>query len=732
MKTKLFLFLFAVGTFLTNAQTVTIANVSTVTGSSQGDALGSAAIAKFYGPYGISSNGNIAVTDNRNNKIKYIYSDDSTVLLAGSTTAGFVNGTGAAARFDGPTGIARLRFNDFVVCDTGNNAIRRVTSSFPLGVTTTIAGSSGVAGFLDGNVSVAQFNYPFGIAVNTANDDIYVADTFNHKIRKISGFTVSTFAGSTQGYTDATGSAAQFDTPMGLVMDSNGNVFVLDKARVRKITPAGVVTTFAGGAIAGYLDGTGTAALLGNASSGITIDASNNLYVADINNYRIRKITPAGVVTTYAGTGSVGSIDGDASVASFSTVAGVAIALGTPTLYVADYGNNRIRRVTTTTVTVTAPTISAISTGVTANSASINYSLNPNNGATTSIIKYGLTNTTLMSQVAGFSATGSSASPGTSLIPGLNPGTPYFYKIEATNSAGSTLSAVGSFTTTAVGAAIAEYNFNNTYNNINGNSPFSSNAGTSFVTGRDGTTANGALNINNTGSVATIANLPYGNSPRTISFWAKTNVMGNIYNFLFSYGQSAASAANGANITPTSCDYYGYSNNLSANQTNLNNTWNFYTYTYDGSNAKIYKDGTLLTTVAKNWNTMNNSNLFKLGMGVDNETGYFNGAIDDLKIFNYTLSQADITSLFSSNTLATTENVVNTKDISIFPNPVKDVLNIKSNTDVQSVEIINAVGQKVLQSKGNQINTSKLTAGVYMIQIKDSKNQMTSKKFIKN
>lgn len=295
MKTKLLLFLFAIGTFLTNAQTVTIANVSTATGSSQGDALGSAAIAKFYGPYGISSNGNIAVTDNRNNKIKYIYSDDSTVLLAGSTTAGFVNGTGAAARFDGPTGIARLRFNDFVVCDTGNNAIRRVTSSYPLGVTTTIAGSSGVAGFLDGHVTVAQFNYPFGIAVNTANDDIYVADTINHKIRKISGFTVSTFAGSTQGYTDGTGSAAQFDMPMGLVVNSNGNVFVLDKARVRKITPAGVVTTFAGGAVAGYLDGTGTAALLGNASSGITIDASNNLYVSDINNYRIRKITPAGL-----------------------------------------------------------------------------------------------------------------------------------------------------------------------------------------------------------------------------------------------------------------------------------------------------------------------------------------------------------------------------------------------------------------------------------------------------
>ena len=443
MKTRLhLLFLFAFS-FL-HAQ-VDVVNVSTVTGSSQGDAIGSSAAARFWGPYGIASNANLGVTDTNNNKIKYIYSDNSTVLLAGSTL-GFVNGTGAAARFNNPTGIARLMFNDFVVCDTGNNVIRKVTTSFPLGVTTTYAGT-GVAGTADGNVTVAQFNQPFGIAVDTRNDDVYVADTFNHRIRKISAFTVSTFAGSTQGYTDATGTAAQFDTPLGIVVDSNGNVFVLDKARVRKITPAGVVTTFAGGATTGYLDGTGTAARFGGGMSGITIDASNNLYVTDGNNLRVRKITPAGVVTTLAGTGVFGSTDGDGSVATFSYFGGISYHIGSGpfTLNIADGNNNRIRKINV--VTANAPTITGVtSSSITSYSANIGYTLNANNAATTSVINYGLSSGTLTSQITGFSASGSTALSSAIMITGLSASTLYYYQIVATNTAGPTSSTVGSFT----------------------------------------------------------------------------------------------------------------------------------------------------------------------------------------------------------------------------------------------------------------------------------------------
>ena len=712
-----------------NAQ-VSVVNVTTATGSTQGDVIGSSTVAKFYGPYGIANNANDAVTDNRNNKIKYIYSDDSTVLLAGSTTAGFVNGTGAAARFNSPTGIARLMFNDFVVCDTGNNAIRRVNIGFPLGVTTTVAGSSGVAGFLDGNSSVAQFNQPYGIAVNTANDDIYVADTFNHKIRKISGFTVSTLAGSTQGYIDATGTAAQLDTPMGLVVDSNGNVFVLDKARIRKITPAGVVTTFAGGATAGYLDGTGTTAQFGNANSGITIDASNNLYVADSNNYRIRKITPAGVVTTYAGDGTVGSANGVGTAASFSTVTGIAIRLGSTTLNVADYGNDRIRRLTA--VTVTAPAITAISAS--ASTSAINYSLNANNGATTSIVKYGLTSGNLSNQVTGFSATGNTVTPSSVIINSLSPSTQYFYQIEATNAAGTTLSAVGNFITTATPVAvvpIAEYSFNNTYNNVNGNTPFASNTGTSFVTGRDGVTANGALNINNTGATATITGLPYGNAARTISFWAKTNVLiGGAYNMTFSYGQGSDSNAFGASFGNIVCELFGYANNVSVNSSNTNNTWYHFVYVYDGTSAKIYKNGVLLTTVAKTWNTINNSNIFKLGIGVGNEY-LFNGAIDDLKIYNVALTDTQVTSLYTNNTLSSQDFNQNNLEVSLYPNPVKDILNIVTETELQSVEIYNLQGQKVKTSTTKQTNVSDLASGIYMVRIQDENNGVATKKIVK-
>jgi len=733
MKTRL-LFLFLLAFSFANSQ-VTVSNVTTVTGSTQGDAIGDAATARFWGPYGIANNANYAVTDTRNNKIKYIYSDDSTVLLAGSSTAGFVNGTGAAARFSNPTGIARLRFNDFVVCDTGNNAIRRVNIGFPLGVTTTIAGSSGVAGFLDGDVSVAQFNQPYGIAVNVANDDIYIADTFNYKIRKISGTTVSTFAGSTQGFADGTGTAAQFNLILGLVVDSNGNVFVIDGPRIRRITPAGVVTTFAGGATAGYLDGTGTAAQFGNGSNGITIDASNNLYIADVNNYRIRRITPAGVVTTIAGDGNIGTTDGVGTSASFSTMSGIAIRLGTTTLAVVDFGNNRIRRVTQTIVNV--PTISAISTtAITATGATINYSLNANGGATTSIVRFGTASGGLSNQVAGFAASGNSVTPGNAPITGLLAGRQYFYRIEATNAAGTSTSTERNFTTAPdptpppADALIAEYNFNNTYSNINGGGTFGFTAGMSLVTGRDGVTANGALNIFNSGAIASIPNLPYGSSSRTVSLWAKTNTMNNPYNMIFSYGQGSNSNSFGSSYNATVCELFGYANNISVNSASVNNTWYHFVYVYDGTNAKIYKNGVLLITVGKIWNTINNGSTFKLGIGVGNEYN-FDGTIDDLKIYNYAITDADVSSLFTNNTLSSADFNQNNLQVSLYPNPATDVLNIEMANEINSIEIYNIQGQKVRTANQKQINISDLAAGLYMVRIQDNDNGIATKKFVK-
>ena len=295
------------------------------------------------------------------------------------------------------------------------------------------------------------------------------------------------------------------------------------------------------------------------------------------------------------------------------------------------------------------PTISNVSAAVTSNAATINYTLNANNDASTSIVKYGLAANALNNQVSGFSATGSTATTGSAAIAGLAENTVYHYEIEATNVKG-TNNSTGTFTTSMAPKLIAEYNFNNTYNNTLGTNPFSSNGGTSFTADRHGN-ANSALNINNTGSQATITELPYGNSPRTITFWAKANALRTDYNMTFSYGQGVQNRANGGSFVAGAVTYLAYNNNLhSSSAANLLATWYFFTYTYDGTTAKIYRNGTLIGSETKAWTTFNNNDIFRLGIGVGNEY-WFNGAIDDLKIYNYALNNELINNLYNLNTL---------------------------------------------------------------------------------
>jgi sugar lactone lactonase YvrE len=157
---------------------------------------------------------------------------------------------------------------------------------------TTLAGS-GTAGYLDGTGTAAQFNQPSGIAIDSTGV-VYVADCENHRIRKVtSSGVVTTFAGSgIAGYLDGTGTAAQFDNPCGVAIDTTTDtIYVADglNNRIRKITPSGVVTTLAGTGVAGFVDGTGTVAQF-SFPIGMTFDNAGNLYVADTSNYRIRKI----------------------------------------------------------------------------------------------------------------------------------------------------------------------------------------------------------------------------------------------------------------------------------------------------------------------------------------------------------------------------------------------------------------------------------------------------------
>ena len=262
--------------------------------------------------------------------------------LAGSGTAGYADGTGTAAQFNTSYGVAVDASGTIYIADSNNNRIRKIT---PGGVVTTLAGS-GTASYADGTGTAAQFNDPTGIAVDTSGT-VYVADLYNNRIRKItSGGVVTTLAGSgTAGSLNGTGTSAQFNNPYGIIVDSSGSVYVADTSNniIRKITSGGVVTTLAGSGTAGSLNGTGTSAQF-NGPYGITIDSSSNIYVGDMLNNTIRKITPGGVVTTLAGSGTNGSINGTGTSAQFNYPGGVAID-SNGTIYVVDAFGYQIRKI---------------------------------------------------------------------------------------------------------------------------------------------------------------------------------------------------------------------------------------------------------------------------------------------------------------------------------------------------------------------------------------------------
>jgi serine/threonine-protein kinase len=323
--------------------TYTVTNLAGSINAGSADGTGSAA--SFARPSGLSVDisGNVYVADKANNKIRKVTPAGVVTTLAGTGTAGSANGAAAAASFSEPIGVTVDTSGNVYVSDFGNQLIRKIT---PAGLVTTLAGSN-TSGSVDGTGSAASFNFPYALAVDTSSN-VYVADTFNHKIRKIipSGV-VTTLAGSgTAGSADGTGAAASFNYPVAVTVDTSGNVYVAQTGNndvIRKITPAGVVTTLAGSSY-GSADGTGTLASFAG-PSGLAVDTTGNVYVADRVNNKIRKVTPAGVVTTLAGTGTAGSTNGTGSAASFNDPFGIAVD-SNGNLYVGDSGNNQIRKLT--------------------------------------------------------------------------------------------------------------------------------------------------------------------------------------------------------------------------------------------------------------------------------------------------------------------------------------------------------------------------------------------------
>jgi streptogramin lyase len=291
----------------------------------------------------VDASGNVYVADWGNNKIRKITPSGVVSTLAGTGSWGSTDGTGTSASFNNPRGVAVDASGNVYVADSNNHKIRKIT---PSGVVSTLAGSDS-QGSTDGTGTSASFNNPRGVAVD-ASGNVYVADSDNHKIRKITpSGVVSTLAGSGEfGSTDGTGTSASFSYTQGVAMDASGNVYVADFSnnKIRKITPNGVVSTLAGSGFWGSTDGTGTSASF-SYTQGVAMDASGNVYVADIYNHKIRKITPSGVVSTLAGSGSTGSTDGTGTSASFNSPTGVAVD-ASGNVYVADWGNNKIRKIT--------------------------------------------------------------------------------------------------------------------------------------------------------------------------------------------------------------------------------------------------------------------------------------------------------------------------------------------------------------------------------------------------
>jgi len=307
------------------------------------------------------SSGNLFVSDASANVIRKVTAAGVVSLFAGTAgNAGSLDGTGSAARFNQPGGLAFDAGGNLYIADTGNATIRKITVA---GVVTTLAGNSAVRGNADATGSAATFNHPIGLAIDSAGN-IYVADTFTHTVRKItSGGTVTTLAGTNAvaGSSDGSGAAARFSGPAGLAVDSSGTVYVADTGNntLRKITASGVVTTLAGlPGVGGSNDGTGASAFFGQPTS-LVVDANGTVYVADTGNNLIRRVTSVGAVTLLAGVpGIAGLSDGVGLDALLDQPHGMALD-GNGALYVADTGNAALRKIAVNGTVTTAALVAA-------------------------------------------------------------------------------------------------------------------------------------------------------------------------------------------------------------------------------------------------------------------------------------------------------------------------------------------------------------------------------------
>ncbi|MEO7108133.1 MAG: hypothetical protein ABIZ09_17285, partial [Rhodoferax sp.] len=293
--------------------------------SSTGYVDGVASVARFGALVGVvlDSTGNLYVVDRDNNAVRKITPSVVVSTLAGGTS-GYADGTGTGARFANPNGIAIDGVGNLRIADGDNRAVRQVT---PAGVVTTLAGQGPVTGLIDGTGTAARFNAPTGITTDGAGN-MYVADSLNFAIRKITpvGVVTTLAGGGIAGNVDAAGAAARFMLPTSIAIDTAGALYVVDVNAIRKISPAGVVTTVI------QIDGL----------QGVAVDGAGTLYMTSNNG--VLKLPLGGGLTTLAGNSSAGFVDGLGSAASFNAPKGLAVDAGA-NVYVVDSRNNAIRKI---------------------------------------------------------------------------------------------------------------------------------------------------------------------------------------------------------------------------------------------------------------------------------------------------------------------------------------------------------------------------------------------------
>jgi hypothetical protein len=293
--------------------------------------------------------GNIYFADNFAHRVRKINAAGIISAFAGNGTPGY-SGDGAAAvsaQLIGVAGIAADRFGNVYIADNNNHRVRKVNAA---GTISTVAGN-GLAGFSGdgGAATAAQLNSPYGLATDDSGN-VYVADEFNYRIRKINTLgIISTIAGNgIGGYSGDGGpaTAAQF-TPTGIASDGIGAIYIAANNRIRKVSASGIITTVAGNGIAGFSgDGAPATAARLNQPVGVDADRLGNIFIADQYNYRIRKVTNSGVINTVAGNGVAGYLgdNGPATAAEFIQPLGICLD-PQGNYYFSDYGNHRVRKV---------------------------------------------------------------------------------------------------------------------------------------------------------------------------------------------------------------------------------------------------------------------------------------------------------------------------------------------------------------------------------------------------